>query len=177
MNLWLSLVLSAGLALSGAALAQDTSAQVSTIAADPHTGPVTNLPLPRFVSLKGTEGNARRGPNLAQKIDWVFTRRDMPLQITAEFENWRLVQDKDGAGGWVHYILLSGTRSVVVQVARSTLYSTPDERASVVAYLETDVVGRINQCTAQWCRITAGGETGWAPKTDFWGVGPDELLE
>jgi len=66
------------------------------------TGSVTNLPLPRFVSLKGTEGNARRGPGLTHRIDWVFTRRDMPLEVTAEFENWRLVQDRDGAGGWVH---------------------------------------------------------------------------
>ena len=28
---------------------------------DPHKGAVTNLPIPRFVSLKGSEGNARRG--------------------------------------------------------------------------------------------------------------------
>jgi SH3-like domain-containing protein len=51
-------------------------------------GPVTNLPLPRFVSLKASEGNVRRGPSLTHRIDWVFTRRDMPLEITAEHGHW-----------------------------------------------------------------------------------------
>ena len=46
------------------------------------TGPVTNLPLPRYVSLKAAEGNVRRGPSLTHRIDWVFQRRDMPLRIT-----------------------------------------------------------------------------------------------
>jgi SH3-like domain-containing protein len=68
----------------------------------PDVGCVTNLPLPRFVSLKGNEGNARRGPGLTHRIDWVFTRSGMPLRITAEFENWRRVEDFEGAGGWVH---------------------------------------------------------------------------
>ena len=75
------------------------------------TGPVTNLPMPRFVSMKASEGNVRRGPSLTHRIDWVFQRRDMPLRITAEHGHWRRVEDRDGLGGWVHYSLLSGTRS------------------------------------------------------------------
>src|SRR5690606_30146215 len=78
-------------------------------------GPVTNLPIPRFVSLKGSEGNARRGPSTAHRIDWVFVRRDMPLEVIGEYENWREVRDKDGATGWVHYTLLSGVRTVIVE--------------------------------------------------------------
>lgn len=162
------------LATAGITLAQ-TSAPIREI--EPGYGAVTNLPLPRFVSLKGTEGNARRGPSLTQRIDWVFTRRGMPLEITAEFENWRLVVDKDGAGGWVHYALLSGSRSVVVQTDMTTLYSRPDDQARVVAMLKADVVGRVLECTPTWCRIAAGGEKGWAPKAAFWGVGPDEVLD
>ncbi|MEL6566070.1 MAG: SH3 domain-containing protein, partial [Pseudomonadota bacterium] len=63
------------------------------------TGPVTNLPLPRYVSLKAVEGNVRRGPSLTHRIDWVFQRRDMPLRITAEHGHWRRVEDRDGMGG------------------------------------------------------------------------------
>lgn len=144
---------------------------------EPGHGAVTNLPLPRFVSLKGAEGNARRGPSLTQRIDWVFTRRDMPLEITAEFENWRLVQDKDGAGGWVHYTLLSGVRTVVVQQDMTTIYDAPDESARPVAKLQANVVGHVAECIETWCRISAGGEKGWAPKSALWGVGPAEMLE
>lgn len=93
---------------------------------DPHVGPVTHLPLPRYVSLKTNEGNARRGPGLTHRIDWVFTRAGMPLRITAEFEHWRRVEDQDGAGGWVHYSLLSGVRTVVVTTDMAEFRDTPD---------------------------------------------------
>ena len=66
-------------------------------------GPETNLPMPRFVSLKASEANVRRGPSLTHRIDWVFKRRDMPLQVVAEYGHWRRVIDRDGQGGWVHY--------------------------------------------------------------------------
>ena len=38
-------------------------------------GAVTNLPIPRYVSLKASKGNVRRGPSLRHRSDWVFTRR------------------------------------------------------------------------------------------------------
>ena len=53
-------------------------------------------------------------PGLTHRVDWVFTRAGMPLKITAEYENWRRVEDFEGAGGWVHYSLLSGVRTVMV---------------------------------------------------------------
>ena len=61
-------------------------------------GQVTNLPMPRFVSLKAAEGNVRRGPSLSHRIDWVFTKRNMPLEIVGEYGHWRRVQDREGAG-------------------------------------------------------------------------------
>ncbi|MEM1352796.1 MAG: SH3 domain-containing protein, partial [Pseudomonadota bacterium] len=70
-------------------------------------GPVTNLPLPRYVSMKATEANIRRGPSLTHRIDWVFKLRDMPLRVTAEHGHWRRVEDPDGQGGWIHYSLIS----------------------------------------------------------------------
>ena len=146
-------------------------------ACKPGFGCVTNLPLPRFVSLKGDEGNARRGPGLTHRIDWVFTRPGMPLMITAEYENRRRVEDQDGAGGWVHYALLSGVRSVVVAQDMAELRATPDRDARVVAQAEIGVVARILQCTADWCRISSGGEKGWVEKTAIWGVLPGEVIE
>lgn len=143
----------------------------------PGFGCVTNLPLPRFVSLKGDEGNARRGPGLTHRIDWVFTRRGMPLKITAEFDNWRRVEDQDGAGGWVHYALLSGVRSVVVILDMAELRTSPDPVAQVVAQAELGVIGRVLECRPDWCRIQSGGEKGWVAKTALWGVAPGEIIE
>ncbi len=138
-------------------------------------GPVTNLPLPRYVSMKASEGNVRRGPSLTHRIDWVFKRRDMPLQITAEHGNWRKVQDRDGAGGWVHYALLSGARTVLIERDMMPVHARPDPSAPVTAHFELGVVARLGKCSADWCRISAGGYRGWAKKEDLWGVTPDEL--
>jgi SH3-like domain-containing protein len=143
----------------------------------PDVGCVTNLPLPRFVSLKGSEGNARRGPGLTHRIDWVFTRAGMPLKITAEYENWRRVEDQEGAGGWVHYSLLSGVRNVLVTLDMAEFRHAPEDGATVIAQAEMGVIGRVLECTTDWCRVALDGQRGWVQKTSIWGVKPDETIE
>lgn len=140
-------------------------------------GAVTKLPIPRFVSLKASEGNVRRGPSLTHRIDWVFKRRDMPLQITAEHGHWRRVSDRDGAGGWIHYSLLSGVRTIIVEEDLLDLRTRPDAKAPVRAQLQNGVVAHLGDCSIDWCQLEAGGYKGWAPKTAMWGVGPDEIRD
>lgn len=147
------------------------------IAEEMQRGPVTNLPLPRYVSMKAAEGNVRRGPSLSHRIDWVFTRRDMPLRITAEHGHWRRVQDRDGQGGWVHYALLSGARTVLVERDMLTLHARPEANAPVVAALEAGVIARLGKCEADWCRLSAGGFRGWADTQALWGIIPGEIRE
>ncbi|WP_371416256.1 SH3 domain-containing protein [Rubellimicrobium sp. CFH 75288] len=144
---------------------------------EPRVGPETGLPLPRFVSLKTREGNARRGPGMDHRIDWVFVREDMPLLITAEYGHWRRVEDRDGHGGWVHYALLSGVRTVIVDAPLASLRSRPEERAPETALVEAGVVARLEICQRDWCRINARGHRGWTPKAAIWGVGADEILD
>lgn len=148
-----------------------------TTATAQEVGPVTNLPLPRFVSLKSAEVNVRRGPSLSHRIDWIYQRRDMPLQVVAEYGNWRRVIDRDGLGGWVHYIMLSGNRTVIVDAELQPLYSRPDFNSTQQALLENGVIARIDECQADWCRLRADGQRGWAPKTALWGVTEDEILD
>lgn len=138
-------------------------------------GPETNLPLPRFVSLKASEGNVRRGPSLSHRIDWVFMRRNMPLVVTAEFGHWRRVEDQDGQGGWVHYSLLSGTRTVIIEADLVSLRAQPDENAQETARLEHGVIARLGDCGPVWCRLTASGYRGWAKREAIWGLSDGEV--
>ena len=156
--------------------AQSADAQI-TRRTDPNRGAITNLPLPRYVSLKGGEGNARRGPSLSHRIDWVFRHAGMPLRVVAEFGHWRRVEDRDGAGGWVHYSLLSGVRTVIVEQDMTELLSRPDPKGDVVARAEAGAILRLGECQPDWCRVSGGGQRGWVPKTTLWGVDPDEVRD
>ncbi|MEQ9694965.1 SH3 domain-containing protein [Shimia sp. SDUM112013] len=152
-------------------------ALVGSTIAEQARGPVTNLPIPRYVSLKASKANVRRGPSLSHRIDWVFTRRSMPLEITAEHGHWRRVRDMEGAGGWIHYSLLSGVRTVIVENDMQPLTVRPEANTPAVAHLELGVVARLGECDTDWCKISSGGYKGWAPKAVLWGVAADEIRE
>ena len=151
-------------------LALPAAAQEVPVEASATVGPETHLPLPRFVSLKAREGNVRRGPSLSHRIDWVFTRKNMPLQVVAEYGHWRRVIDREGQGGWVHYTLLSGVRTVIVDQDMLALHTRPDADAPERARLEAGVIARLGDCRDDWCELSAGGYSGWAPRDAVWGV-------
>lgn len=150
---------------------------IQTVEAPQKMGHITHLPLPRYVSMKASKGNARRGPSVTHRIDWVFMRRNMPLQITAEHGNWRRVVDQEGVGGWIHHSLLSGVRTVLIQKDMLDIHLRPNDKAPVAAQLELGVVARLNQCVPDWCRVSVAGYKGWAPKSALWGVDRAELRD
>ena len=78
------------------------------------------LPVPRFVSLKADRVNVRGGPDKDHDVSWIYTRVGWPVEITAEFENWRRIRDSDGSEGWVYHSLLSGKRTAAVQLKSKT---------------------------------------------------------
>ncbi len=140
-------------------------------------GCVTDRPIPRFVTLKTNEGNARRGPGSEHRIDWVFTKAGMPLKLTAEFDNWRRVEDVYGEGGWMHYSLLSGWRSALVTQDMTEFLSKPEDLGEVKFRAELGVMGRLLECSVDWCRVSIDGNRGWVRKGALWGVTLDEVVE
>ena len=133
-------------------------------------GQVTNLPIPRYVSLKVKEANARRGPSLSHKIDWIYKRQNMPLEIYAEYENWRRVRDFEGLGGWVHYTLLSGIRYVLIKNELLEMRLLPSLESQVVAKVPQYNIATLDKCNKNWCRIIDDGYKGWVQKEAIWGV-------
>src|SRR5258708_2086270 len=112
----------------------------SALAADPppivHKG--SGLPLPRFASLRSDEVNVRTGPGTRYPVDWVFKRKAMPVEIVAEYENWRKIRDWQGASGWVHHSLLTGKRRFIIPSKATTLHKTPATSPALVTNLDPD---------------------------------------
>ena len=136
-------------------------------------------PIPRFATLRSAEVNVRSGPGPRYPIEWVFRRRDLPVEITAESDSWRRIRDIEGAEGWVHQSLLIGgrRRGVIITGDLRLLRGRPAAGAAVVAEVEPGVVARLLRCEPEWCEIDADGQRGWLRRAEMWGVYPDETVE
>jgi SH3-like domain-containing protein len=145
------------------------------------TGSVSGLPVPRFVSLKSDRVNVRSGPNKDQEVRWVYTRAGMPVEVTAEFENWRRIRDWEGAEGWVYHSLLAGKRSAVVVPTLKDdlvpLYEKADAETAVVARLQSGVLGQLKSCNGLWCEFSGKEFSGWIKQERLWGAYPNEKVE
>ena len=141
----------------------------------------SGLPVPRYVSLKSDHVNVRAGPTKDNDVAWVYTRSGLPVEITAEFENWRRVRDSEGAEGWVYHSLLSGRRTAVVTMKSkdelAPLYDRADETSAVSARLQAGVVAQVKKCTTGWCHVAGNGFDGWIQQERLWGVYADEKVE
>jgi SH3-like domain-containing protein len=163
-----------------AAIAAMASVRAASAANDQSEG--SGLPVPRFVSLKSDHVNVRGGPNKDHEVAWVYTRPGLPVEITAEYENWRRIRDRDGTEGWVYHSLLSGRRTAYVAKSRTQpglvpLHESADPNSALRATLEPGVLGSVKRCSGQWCRFTGDGFDGWIEQDRLWGVYPNEKIE
>ncbi|MGY8996038.1 MAG: SH3 domain-containing protein, partial [Alphaproteobacteria bacterium] len=89
----------------------------------------------------------RAGPGKSYPINWVYTRKALPVEIIKEYDQWRYVRDIDGAEGWIHRTLLSGSRSVIVSgVIVRTAYDGPSRDDATVFQAEPGVQGSLITC-------------------------------
>lgn len=174
---------------SGRAILSISAALMALVAVGFMSGPApagsdavtSGLPVPRFVSLKADRVTVRGGPDKDHDVAWIYTRAGWPVEITAEFENWRRIRDCDGAEGWVYHSLLTGKRTAAVQLKTKTdlalLYQTPDAHSAVTARLQVGVLGSVKHCSGTWCQISGDGFAGWIEQSALWGVYPGEKIE
>jgi SH3-like domain-containing protein len=134
----------------------------------------SSLPLPRFAALHADKVNLRTGPGQRYPVEWVFIKRDLPVEIIAQFENWRRIRASDGTEGWVQAHMLTGKRQVMIRGEVRALRRGPDLGAALVARAEPGVMARLLECQGGWCRIEASEVKGWVQRADVWGVYPNE---
>lgn len=163
-------------------LAISDSSAITTAHAET-VGP-SGLPLPRFVSLKSQRVNMRVGPGRDYKVEWMYTKVGLPLEILQEYDNWRKVRDSEGEEGWILHSLLSGKRTAIVAPWKRNeenslvpLKDAPNSNAAVLAKLEPGVVTNVSECENGWCRIQTEKYQGYAMQDLLWGVYPNEKFE
>lgn len=145
----------------------------------------TGLPIPRFVSLKAKRINLRVGPGLDYAVAWLYLKAGLPVEIIAEYDNWRKIRDADGAVGWVNHSLLSGDRAaltapwmrgkgndIFVDMRRDA-----NQTAPIVARMQPGVLLKVEECNGVWCKVAADGADGWVSQSEIWGAYPGEAFK
>ncbi len=120
----------------------------------------------------------RKGPGQRYPIEWVYKRRDLPMQVEREYDVWRYVRDPDGVEGWVHQVTLSDRRTFMINGKDATLRGDAKDTASAVAVLKVGVIGRLRECAegSLWCQVQVGGYRGYLRRDQLWGLLPDEVV-
>ncbi len=159
----------ARIALGLAAIAAGLAAAGAWAAEDRPTP--SGLPVPRYVSLKFSEVNARAGPGDDHRLLWIYKTRGLPVQVVAETAEWRRVCDPSGGVAWVHRRTTDGRRMVMNRAAAPlALHRSAKAKASVKAVLGPRSLAALDRCAKGWCNVRAGGVSGWAPAASVWGT-------
>ena len=136
--------------------------------------------LPRFVSLRDETVNARSGPGTKYPIDWVYKQKSAPVEVIAEYENWRRIRDWQGSESWVMSQLLTRKRfAKVITPGENNLYAKDNYKSKIIARIEDDVVGEIKKCPADndFCLIVFGNYEGWMSRQNIYGVYDKEIID
>jgi SH3-like domain-containing protein len=133
---------------------------------------------PYWASIASGQAMTHTGPGRNYPNVWLYQRRDLPVRVVKKYENWRLIQDPDGAQGWMLVTMLSDRRTAIVKPGDpKPVRVGPYEGAKVVYQAEHGVVGRISKCSSGWCRIDIGNRRGYVRESDIWGVADGEVVD
>jgi SH3-like domain-containing protein len=133
---------------------------------------------PYWASIASGQAMMRTGPARNYPGTWLYQRRDLPVRVLKLYPNWRLIEDPDGARGWMLVTLLSDRRTAIVKPGDPRpVRAKPDETSRTRYRAEAGVVGRIDHCKDGWCRIEIGNKDGYIRTSNIWGVGPTEVVD
>ncbi len=133
---------------------------------------------PYWASIASGQAMTRTGPGKNYPGVWLYQRRDLPVRVLKRYEHWRLIEDPDGAKGWMLATLLSERRSALVKPGEPrAVRSEPSDGAPPRYLAQAGTVGRIDHCKAGWCHVAFAKREGYIRTSDLWGVAPGEVVE
>ncbi len=157
-------------------IAAQSAAAPAACPAQGAKGKKTGLCVPRFVSIKVTQANMYGGPGANYNIVWRYARKNYPLEVVAEYDDWRRLRDIDGTEGWMPVRKLSGERHIIIDIKTdlTNLYRKPTMDEVIIARVQNGVIARLETCISGWCKIDTGDYSGWVERAHLWGVYADE---
>ena len=128
--------------------------------------------VPYWVSLRNNETNMRVGPGRDYRINWIYQRVGLPLKVLREMGGWVLVEDPDGARGWMLTQFVSRkAHTAIVQGAIIEIHPNQDGSGPMMwRAAQSPMIRAITPGAAQWCKVDIDGRQGYAPAAALWGA-------
>ncbi len=139
-------------------------------------GTVTNLELPRFVSLKSNDVNLRVGPSINYPIELKYIKNNLPVEVIDEFDVWRKIKDHKDNIGWLHKSLIKGNRFILIINSKENnknIYNRPNGK--IIGLIGDNNILRLEKCLIGWCYISNNNIKGWLSKDSIYGVYKNEI--
>ena len=108
----------------------------------------------------------------------LYIKKNYPLIVLEEHEEWRRVEDLEKNIGWIHKSLISGIRTGIVLSNDSKnikLFNTLG--GSVIGEIGMGNIIFLEKCKIDWCLISSGNFKGWMDKKYIWGVKEKEIIK
>ena len=131
----------------------------------------SGLKVPRMASLKKSLTYVRTGPGKEFPIKSEINKKGYPVEIIAEFNNWRKVKTRSNLSGWIHTQLLSSFKTGLI-VSNTLLKKRPLDTSKDLAKLLPGLLINIKKCKKEWCYIEVIKNKnffGWVKIKNIWG--------
>ena len=121
-----------------------------------------------FLSLKFNKVNVRYGPGLDYPIKFIYLKKNFPLKIIDEKENFRKIIDYKNNSGWVHRSQLKKNNSLIV-LEEKILFNNFTKYSKPVAVIKSGRMLIVKKKENKWFKVVTANYTGWVDNENLWG--------
>ena len=113
-----------------------------------------------YMSLKNDTVNVRFGPGLNYPIKYIYNKKNYPILVIDEIENFRKIIDHKKNTGWIHISQLKKNNSFISK-KNLILFSKPSNFSKPIAKIEQGRLLVKKKCKAKWCNVKTDIYNGW----------------
>ena len=121
-----------------------------------------------FLSLKYNKVNVRYGPGLDYPIKFVYLKKNFPVEIIDEKENFRKILDYKNNGGWVHRSQLKRNKSLIA-LKEKILFNNSTKYSKPIVLVKSGRLLIIKKREKNWLKVVTGDYKGWVNNENLWG--------
>tara|TARA_B100000029_G_scaffold492377_1_gene553607 strand:+ start:37243 stop:37698 length:456 start_codon:yes stop_codon:yes gene_type:complete len=124
---------------------------------------------PKYASLKKEKTFARFNASFDADVKFIYKKKNLPVLIINEKDNWRKIVDIDNQWGWVHISMISNKKTFINQ-KKQNLLKYKDNSEIITAIVNDRVIGKIIRCEEKFCKVKINYFKGWIEKKYLWGI-------